>query len=101
VVKLIIEGITDPDELVKCAHSRTKNKHGTDVIRESLNGGVSQVDRDILALYMEELELYHRQQEECQRRMIEICHESYSQELSLLTTIPGIKSAGAMTYWQN
>jgi hypothetical protein len=29
--------------------------------------------------------------------MIEICRESYNQELGLLTTIPGIKSAGAMT----
>ncbi|MDR2773161.1 MAG: transposase [Tannerella sp.] len=29
-------------------------------------------------------------QEECRRRMIEICHGSYSQELSLLTTIPGM-----------
>jgi transposase len=97
VVKFIIEGITDPHELVKCAHSRTKNRHGTDVIRESLNGVVSQVDRDMLALYMEELELYHRQQEECQRRMMEICQESYNRELDLLTTIPGIKSASAMT----
>ena len=61
VVKCLIQGITEPDELVKCAHTRTKNKHGTDVIRESLNGVVSQVDQDILALYMEELELYHKQ----------------------------------------
>lgn len=38
VVKCLIAGITDPYELVKCAHTRTKNKHGTEVIRESLNG---------------------------------------------------------------
>jgi transposase len=97
VVKSLMDGITDPDELVKCAHTRTKNKHGTSVIRESLNGVVSQVDRDMLALYMEELELYHRQQEECQMRMIEICQQSYELELSLLTTIPGIKTTSAMT----
>lgn len=97
VVKCLINGISNPDELLKCVHTRTKNKHGTGVIRESLNGVVSQVDRDMLALYMEELELYHRQQEECQMRMMEICQESYKLELSLLTTIPGIKTASAMT----
>lgn len=97
VVKSLIAGITDPDELVKCAHTRTKNKHGTQVIRESLNGVVSQVDRDMLTLYMEELDLYHRQQEECQRHMLDICQESYELELSLLTTIPGIKITSAMT----
>jgi hypothetical protein len=97
VVNCLTDGITDPDELVKCAHTRTKNRHGTPVIRESLNGVVSQVDRDMLALYMEELDLYHRQQEECQMRMMEICRESYSPELSLLTSITGIKTASAMT----
>jgi transposase len=97
VVRCMTEGITDPDELVKCAHTRTKNKHGTDIIREFLNGVASQVDRDMLTLYMEELELYHRQQEECQRHMLEICLESYELELSLLTTITGIKITSAMT----
>lgn len=97
VVKSLINGITHPDELLKCVHTRTKNKHGNDVIRESLNGVVSQVDIDMLTLYMDELELYHRQQEECQKRMMEICQNSYEPELSLLITIPGIKSASAMT----
>ena len=97
VVLSIINGITDPDELVKCAHTRTKNKHGTDVIRESLNGVVSQVDIDMLTLYNQEWKLYKEQQEECLRKMMEICNESYSQELALLTTIPGIKPQSAMT----
>ena len=97
VVMCLIDGITDPAELVKCVHTRTKNKHGTDVIRESLNGVVSQVDRDMLALYIEELNLYHRQQEECQMKMIELCNVSYQEDLALLTTIPGIKTQSAMT----
>jgi hypothetical protein len=80
VVRSIIDGITDPDELVQCVHTRTKNKHGTDIIRESLNGVVSQVGRDMLALY---------QQEECLRKMMEICDKSYSQDIALLTTVPG------------
>lgn len=97
VVRCIINGITDPDELIKCAHTRTKNKHGTEVIRESLNGVVSQVDRDMLALYMEELALYHKQQEECLVKMMELCNDSYAREIELLTTIPGIKPQSAMT----
>lgn len=97
VVKSLVEGITDPDELVKCAYTRTKNKHGTDVIRESLNGVVSQVDRDMLALYMQELELYHKQQEECLFKMMELCSESYAEDIALLTTIPGIQPQSAMT----
>lgn len=97
VVKKLIEGIDDPDKLVQCAHTRTKNKHGADVIRESLNGVVSQVDRDMLALFVEELNLYNRQQEECQMQMMRICEDCYNLELSLLITIPGIKLASAMT----
>lgn len=97
VVKKLIAGITDPDELVKCAHTRTKNKHGTDVIRESLNGVVSQVDQDMLALYLQELELYHKQQEECLIKMMELCNQSYAEDITLLTTIPGIKPQSAMT----
>ena len=97
VVKCLIAGITDPDELVKCAHTRTKNKHGTAVIRESLNGVVTQVDQDMLALYMEELDLYHKQQEECLIKIMELCNQSYAEDIALLTTIPGIKSQSAMT----
>lgn len=97
VVRSIIEGITDPDELVKCAHTRTKNKHGTHVIRESLNGVVSQVDQDMLALYMEELSLYESQQEKCLLKMVELCNESYEEEITLLCSIPGIKTQSAMT----
>lgn len=96
-VQSLIQEIDDPDELVKCAHTRTKNKHGLDVIRESLNGVVSQVDRDMLTLYVEELDLCRHQQEECQMQMARICEKCYNPELSLLITIPGIKTIAAMT----
>jgi transposase len=97
VVRCIVDGITDPDELLKCAHTRTKNKHGRDVIRESLSGVASQVDQDMPALYRQEWQLYRNQQEECLRKMMEICNESYSREIALLTTVPGIKPQSAMT----
>ncbi|KAA6333908.1 hypothetical protein EZS27_017735 [termite gut metagenome] len=97
VVKKLIEGITGADEPVKCAHSRTKNKYGEDIIKESLHGVVSQVDMDMLTLFMQELELYETQREECVRKMLQLCDESYSKELKLLTGIPGIKTQSAMT----
>ncbi|KAA6315330.1 hypothetical protein EZS27_034193, partial [termite gut metagenome] len=63
VVKKLIEGITGADEPVKRAHSWTKNKYGEDIIKESLHGVVSQVDMDMLTLFMQELELYETQRE--------------------------------------
>jgi transposase len=97
VVKKLINGITTADEPVKCAHRRTKNKYGEDTIKESLQRVVSQVDIDMLTLFMQELELYEAQREECVRKMLQLCDESYSQELEPLTTIPGIKTQSAMT----
>jgi hypothetical protein len=60
--KKIIQGITIREELVKCVHIRTKNKYGKEVLKESLHEVVSRVDIDMLTLFMQELELYERQQ---------------------------------------
>jgi hypothetical protein len=46
-------------------HGRTKNKHGEQVITDSLSGVVSQVDIDMLQQCMEELELLEKQQAQC------------------------------------
>lgn len=97
VIRSLINGDTSASQLVKCVHTRTKNKHGEDVIRESLNGVVSQVDIDMLTLFLEELELYESQQRECIVKMMQLCQDSYSLELELLVTIPGIKHQSAMT----
>jgi transposase len=97
VLKSIISGKTSSEELLECAHTRTKNKHGVAVIRESLNGVFEQVDIDMLKLYVEELELYEAQQQECLIHMARICNDSYADPVSLLVTIPGIKQQSAMT----
>ena len=97
VVKQIISGVTSCEELVKCAHTRTKNKYGVDTIKESLNGVIGQVDIDMLAACVEELELYEKQQQDCLESMMQICSDSYADELNILTTIPGIKAIGGMT----
>lgn len=97
VLKSIIEGKTTSVELLSCAHTRTKNKHGVSTIQESLNGVFEQVDIDMLKLLVEELEMYEKQQEECLVNMVRICNESYADPVSLLVTIPGIKQQSAMT----
>jgi len=97
VLKSIILGKTTPIELLECAHTRTKNKHGVSVIRESLNGVFEQVDIDMIKLLVEELELHEQHQQECLMNMVRICNDSYADPISLLTTIPGIKQQSAMT----
>ena len=50
VLKSIILGKTTPIELLECAHTRTKNKHGVAVIYGSLNGVFELVDIDMIKL---------------------------------------------------
>lgn len=44
IVYLIAQGKTSPEELAKEVHGRTLNKHGRDVIIDSLTGTLSPVD---------------------------------------------------------
>ena len=44
VLHAIIDGTTDPDELVKMVHGRTVNKHGRDTIRAAVTGLFSRID---------------------------------------------------------
>jgi transposase len=97
VLKAIIRGETSSHELIQYAHTRTKNKHGTEVIQESLNGVFEQVDIDMLKLHLEELEVHEKHQQECLINMARICQESYDQDIALLVTIPGIGQQSAMT----
>lgn len=95
VVRAIIEGETNPNVLVELIHKRTINKHGKDVIRESLTGVISNADRAMLRMSREQMDLYERQVNECYTEMKKICTEHFSQELELLTTIPGVKEDSA------
>lgn len=97
VVKALICGETNPDVLVKLVHGRTINKHGIEIIKSALTGILSNADRDMLRLYMEEIELYEKQKEECQAKMAEICEEYFAEQEALLKTIPGVKKLSAMS----
>ena len=95
VVRLLSEGIRDPDELFKVIHSRTVNRVGKDIILASLTGVFSDTDIDIIRQLREEVELAQRHKEECQSKMDAICQQHFPEQLKNLQTIPGIKGRSA------
>lgn len=95
VIDKIVEGVTDPEELVKCIHGRTINRVGRDTIKASLTGVITQADIDIMRMYNQELEVAQRHKEECLEKMEAICKEHYPEQLEALQTIPGVKMRSA------
>lgn len=95
VIEALIEGHQDPAYLLTLVHKRITNKHGQQTIRDSLTGIISEADRDMLGMGMEEVALYEKQLLQCEEKMQEICRQHYAQELEILQTVPGIKSLSA------
>ena len=95
VVRLISEGVTDPEVLIKAIHGRTINRAGRDVILASLTGVISEADVDIIRQLREEIDLAQRHRDECQSRMDAICQQHFPEQLKNLQTIPGIKGRSA------
>lgn len=95
VVKKVIEGVTDAEELLKKVHGRTINKWGRDTLKASLTGVVTDVDRDILRQYKEELDQLKRHKEECQAKLTAMCKEHFPTQLANLQTMPGVDENSA------
>ncbi len=95
VVRLVADGIRDPEELIKVVHSRIVNKAGKDVIMASLSGVLSDTDIDIIRQLREEIVLAERHKDECQAKMDAICQQHFPEQLKNLQTIPGIKGRSA------
>lgn len=95
VVKLLSQGITQPEELIKCIHGRTINKHGRATLLSALTGVVTAVDSDIIRMLMIEIETLQAHKAECQEKMTAICNLHYPKQLSQLQTIPGVKERTA------
>ena len=91
VVRLLSEGIRNPNELFKVIHSRTVNRVGKDIILASLTGVFSDTDIDIIRQLREEVELAQRHKDECQAKMDAICQQHFPEQLKNLQTIPGIR----------
>ena len=95
VVNAIISGESNPKVLVTLIHKRTLNKHGRQVVEDSLNGFVSDTDRDILRQYRDERMQMGQHKTENKAKMQAICEAHYCEELELLQTLPGIKEESA------
>jgi len=96
VVKGIIDGETDPEQLIKYIHGRITNRY-KEKVRHSLLGVISDIDRFILEQNYQLHEILKTQQKECEVKMEDICLLYYQQELDLLCSIPGVRKLSAMT----
>ena len=96
VVKAIIDGETNPEELLKLVHKRITNKP-KNMIRESLLEFISNGDRFVLTLNYQEWELLNNKQLECLLAMQAICDQYYKEQLELLCAIPGIQKLNVLT----
>lgn len=95
IVKLISQGETDPEALIKELHGRTVNKHGKETLVRALTGVVNETDIDIIRQYVEEIEMQQRHKEEAQQKMTTLCNEWYPEEMKNLQTMPGVKERSA------
>lgn len=95
IVKLISQGVTDAEVLVKELHGRTINRHGRETLVKALTGVVSETDIDIIKQLVEEIELQQRHKDEAQKKMTALCMEWFPQEVENLQTIPGVKERSA------
>lgn len=95
IVKLISQGVTDAEVLVKELHGRTINRHGRETLVKALTGVVSETDIDIIKQLVEEIELQQRHKDEAQQKMTALCMEWFPQEVENLQTILGVKERSA------
>ncbi|MBE9490644.1 MAG: IS110 family transposase [Bacteroidetes bacterium] len=96
VILQIVEGETSPDILIKNIHGRIRKKHGTEIIKNSLTGFVTDHHRFILEQLLEEFNMIDSQVNKTLEKMKQICENYYAKELDLLQTIPGISELSAM-----
>jgi transposase len=96
IIKALIAGERDPTRLCRSVHGRTRNKHGEKVITDSLSGVIQQADVAMLIQCMEQINLIERQQATCLNHLEELANTYFAEEISLLCTIPGIKTLSAV-----
>lgn len=72
-----IRGERDPGKLVRLVHGRTKNKHGLQVITDSLDGVLNQTDIEMLKQCMEQIDLLDKQQAVCLNHLEELADNCF------------------------
>jgi len=96
VINKMIDGERDSVKLCGLIHGRTKNKHGKQVIADSLDGFVGKADVEMLKQCMDQIELIEKQQATCFNLLEELANEHFAKEITLLCTIPGIQKFSAL-----
>ncbi len=96
IVKLVVEGETNPDKLLKKVHGRTINKHEKATIRDSLQGFITEHHKFILEQLLEEYEMINSQIEKTLSKMEDVCNMYYSKDIELLQSIPGISKIASI-----
>ena len=95
VVRLVSEGVTDPNRLASVIHGRTINRVGKETITASLTGVISEVDIDLIRQYLEEIELAQRHKQESHEKLTRMREDEFPKEFENLQTIPGVKERSA------
>ena len=95
VVRLVSEGVTDPNRLASVIHGRTINRVEKETITASLTGVISEVDIDLIRQYLEEIELAQRHKQESHEKLTRMCEDEFPKEFENLQTIPGVKERSA------
>lgn len=95
VLKAIINGVIDPEELVKLVHGRTVNKHGRQTIKAAVSGLFSKTDITIFRQTKVVIDMIEGQLEECQKELTALCEGHFPEEYKRLQTIPGVKERAA------
>jgi transposase len=96
VINKISAGERNAEKLCGLVHGRTKNKHGKQVIADSLDGFVGKADVEMLKQCMDQIDLIEKQQATCLTLLEELANEHFAKEITLLCTIPGIQKFSAM-----
>ena len=96
IIKAIIAGERNAEQLCRLVHGRTKNKYGKEVITDSLSGIIGRADVEMLRQCMEQIDLLEKQQATCLNHLEELANKYYAREISLLCTIPSVKTFSAL-----
>jgi len=96
VVRSIIAGQSSSQELTSLVHKRTVNRHGQELIEQSLDGIIEQHDRFFLGQIMQEYDLINAQCEELLAQAEQLADQNYKAHIERLCTIPGISKLAAV-----
>lgn len=95
VLKLLIEGETDPGNLIKEVHPMTIKKNGYETILAAITGKYTKSDLCLFGQIWSMLRLIEAQIEECHHELLALCQEHFPEQFKLLMGVPGIRERSA------